>query len=363
MSGSPARTAPVAGTASRWVTRSGSGLQLDGKRWRFAGVNMYWLGLDDNVTRSGRATYPSRLSVDNGFAAATALGSRLVRSTTLGVSVGSPGTLEPTLGHFDDKAFAAIDYAVAAARRHGVRLMIPLTDEGHYFHGGKHTFTNWLGHADIGGATGSDAGQRAQEAFFYTDPRVIAAFHAYVTHLLDHVNPLTGLRLGADPTVAIWETGNELFDAPTSWTQQTARFIKTRAPRALVADGSAATGKDINSTGYADPDVDIVDGHFYPTDSGKAVSDAQFVAQHQKAYMVGEYPLTGTDPGAWLARLAAEPAISGDLAWSLLPRDAGCSPEAHQDGYTFHYPGATAAETREDRLLQAHATAMATRSG
>ena len=346
-------------TAGSWITRNGSALELDGHPWRFSGVNMYWLGLDENVPDADGPTYPTHAAVDDGFAAAAALGARVVRSTSLGVSVGAPRTLEPTLDHFDDAAFASIDYAVAAARRNGLRLMIPLTDDQHYYHGGKHTFTNWLGHPDVAGAATGDPAQRAQEAYFYTDPAVVAAFHRYVTHLLDHVNPLTGLRLGADPTIAVWETGNEVYDAPTDWTEQTARLIKQLAPRALVADGSAASGKDINATAYAAPDVDLVDAHFYPTDAAKAIADAQFVAQQHKAFVIGEYPLTGTGLDQWLQRLAVEPAVSGDLAWSLLPHDSACSPETHADGYTVHVPGATAAETREDAALTRHARRMA----
>ena len=68
-----------------FVTRHGSKLYLNGKPWRFSGVNMYWLGLDENVTDAHGPTYPTHTAVDNGFAAASRLGAQLVRSTTLGV--------------------------------------------------------------------------------------------------------------------------------------------------------------------------------------------------------------------------------------------------------------------------------------
>ncbi len=358
-------TPPVPLTASQrrarshFVTRSGRTLELDGRPWRFTGVNEYWLGLDDNVTDRGGPTYPTHAAVDNGFCAADELGATVVRSTSLGVSVGSPRSLEPRLGHFNDRALRAIDYAVADARRYGLRLMIPLTDQQHYYGGGKHTFTNWLGYPDIPGATASSsAAQQAQEAHFYTDGRVVTAFDAYIAHLLDHVNPLTGIRLGDDPTVAVWETGNEVYDAPSSWTEQTAAFIKSKAPHALVADGSAASGKDITQTGVDQGDVDIVDGHFYPTDIARMRSDASYVAGRQKAYVVGEFPMTGRDPTRWLAALAGDRDVDGDLAWSLLPYDADGRAEPHDDGYTFHYPGATGAERRIDALLRAHARAV-----
>ena len=170
-------TASSSSTSAAFVTRSGSQLMLNGRPWRFTGVNMYWLGLDENVTDSGGPTYPTHAAVDNGFASAQAVHAQLVRSTTLGVSVGSPRSLEPTLGTFNDAAFASIDYAVYDARRYGVRLMIPLTDEWHYYHGGKHTFTNWLGYPDTPGQNCvSDSGQRQNEAEFYSDPAVIAAY-------------------------------------------------------------------------------------------------------------------------------------------------------------------------------------------
>jgi mannan endo-1,4-beta-mannosidase len=354
-------TSPSTAPSSwRYLTRSGSTLELDGKPWRFTGVNEYWLGLDDNVQDASGPTYPTHAAVRSGLASAAALGATVVRATTLGVSVGSPRSLEPTLNHFNAKAFNSIDYAVAEARHYGVRLMIPLTDEWQYYHGGKHTFTNWLGYTDLPGqnvVTSND--QRALEAHFYTDAPVIAAFHRYVKHLLNHVNPLTGLRLGSDPTIAIWETGNELWDAPPTWTDRIAHYIKKYSRHALVADGSAASGKDITETGYADRYVDIIDGHFYPTDTTKALSDADFTAAHGKAYVVGEYPLTGDDVQSWLSSLAGDPNVSGGLAWTLLPYLTGRTPEAHGDGYALHYPGADSAETAEDAAQQRFAQLVA----
>ena len=355
--------AHVSGTSARtadsWVTKSGSGLTLDAQPWRFTGVNMYWLGLDDNVRDDKGPTYPTHALVDNGLNAAVKLGARVVRSTTLGVSVGSPRSVEPTLGHVNKAAFDSIDYAVAAARKRGLRLMIPLTDQWHYYEGGKHTFTAWRGHADLPGQTVATGEQRDIEYNFYTDPTVIADFHRYISTLLDHVNPLTGLRLGDDPTIAIWETGNELWDAPPTWTEQTAAYIKTQAPRALVADGSVASGAQVDANARSDlPHVDIIDAHYYPRQPDKARADAQLSVDNGKVYIVGEYPLSGSGLASWLAQLAQDQHVAGDLAWSLLPQGASGEPEPHSDGYTFHYPGANAAETAQDTLFIAHARSV-----
>lgn len=40
----------------------------------------------------------------------------MIRSTSLGVSVGTPLSVEPSLGVFNQEAFDAIDFALFAAR-------------------------------------------------------------------------------------------------------------------------------------------------------------------------------------------------------------------------------------------------------
>ena len=327
---------------------------LAGRPWRFAGVNMYWLGLDENVRDAQGPTYPTHQAIDAGFRSAAMLGSRLVRSISLGVSVGSPRSLEPSLGRFNDAAFDSIDYAVADARRFGQRLVIPLTDNWHFYTGGKHTFSNWFGYRDLPQQNAGNPRQRAIEDAFYTDQRVVAAFHAYIAHILNHVNPLTGLRLGDDPTIAIWEEGSELWDAPASWVEQTASFVKSLAPHALVATCDETPGRALS----APAGTDIIDQHMYPPSSTATTKNAAYARAHNVAYMVGEYSPFAANLENWLATVSATPQVSGDLAWSLLPYLPNGLPETHGDGYTFHYPGAAPREAATDALIVRHAAVM-----
>src|SRR5947209_17322511 len=48
--------------SSDFVIRSGAQLFLHGKPFRFAGANIYWLGLDENV---GGIDYPTQFRVDD----------------------------------------------------------------------------------------------------------------------------------------------------------------------------------------------------------------------------------------------------------------------------------------------------------
>lgn len=57
-----------------------------------------------------------------------------------------------------------IDYAIFAARNYGLRLIIPLTDDYAYYHGGKGDFVRW--------ATGKD-----DPGAFYTNDSVGPALY------------------------------------------------------------------------------------------------------------------------------------------------------------------------------------------
>jgi hypothetical protein len=132
---SPARAATRTGG---FVSRQGARLMLAGDTFDFGGANMYWLGLDENV---GGVDYPTTFRIWDGLRAAQALDVTVVRSHTLGISVGNPKSVEPVLDQFNQRAFDTIDYAITTAGRMGIRLVIPLIDEWNYYSGGRDTFT------------------------------------------------------------------------------------------------------------------------------------------------------------------------------------------------------------------------------
>src|SRR5436305_973686 len=76
--------------------------------------------------------YPSHSRVDNVFSAASAMHVTVVRSHTLGISVGRSNSIEPQLNQFNDQAFEPIDYAIKTAAAHNIHLIIPLVDNYYY---------------------------------------------------------------------------------------------------------------------------------------------------------------------------------------------------------------------------------------
>lgn len=119
-----------------YVYRDGTTLKLLGEKYTTSGSNVYWLGLDENVIPPAgepfyapfNASYPSQGRITEIMNTMVTLGMKVIRSQTLGVSTGNPLSLMPELGRWNEEAFDSIDWTVWQARQHGLRIVVPLTD-------------------------------------------------------------------------------------------------------------------------------------------------------------------------------------------------------------------------------------------
>lgn len=119
-----------------YVYRQGAELRLNGAQWTASGANVYWLGLDENVIPPAgqpfyapfNTSYPTFGRITEVMNTLQTMGARIIRSQTLGVSVGNPLSVMPALGVYNEQAFDTIDWAVFQARQHGLRIMAPLID-------------------------------------------------------------------------------------------------------------------------------------------------------------------------------------------------------------------------------------------
>ncbi|KQQ50552.1 CIA30 family protein [Plantibacter sp. Leaf314] len=337
----PAAAAPVDWTSrnTSFVERDGSRLVLDGETFRFSGPNIYWLGLDENV---GGVDYPTAFRIADTLDAAARMGSTVVRThmmTSTGQDGANPLAIMPSLGQMNEEAFATIDFAVAYAGKLGIRLVLPLTDEWEYYHGGHRDFTTPFG------LTSAD---------FYTDERPIAAYQAYVDAILQRTNALTGVPYIEDPTIMAWELGNELEGMTATWIDRQVAFIKERAPQQLVAAGRRF---DIDPDTLSAPELDIVDVHYYPPTAARVSADAATVTAAGKVYLAGEYASTAASP-ALLEPLVADPNVTGMLFWSLFGNNDRGGLVPHDDGFTIHAPGVTDAERARVSAITAYAAAI-----
>lgn len=381
------------------LTRSGSQLQVGGVKWVGSGLNAYWLGLDDNAgTSSG--SFPSHATITAAFDGMKTMGNNLVRAHTIGISAGTSMSYltgySGTTPTYNESNMDSADWAVYQAGLHGIRLMVPLTDNWNYYHSGLWWFVhqaylqNSSGLTDVDGSVKDDTNNRQFFANTTAGLRIRALFKAYITKWLAHVNPYTGLAYKDDPTIAIVETGNEIYYAAqlgtAEWTQDIASTIKATAPNKLVADGSAASGQAVSTMpGLTASSVDIVGGHYYPqrasagytsqtftsTDSSfpagsarqQLAADATAATNANRAFILGEYPWTRSDIASWWSDIESNTGVDGDMAWSFIGATETHGGAFGSDDYPVHYPYASGNEATYAPALASHITARATGSG
>jgi mannan endo-1,4-beta-mannosidase len=335
------KSLPAASLKSGFVIRSNTTLRLNGKPFRFSGANIFWLGMRGT---SGENIYPTHFEVDDALATASFMGATVVRSHTLGISVGCPICIEPARGTFNNTAFQHIDYAIQSASMHHIKLIIPLTDNWHYFHGGKHTFTYWR--------------NIPNEKQFYTNTLVIHDFKQYISMILNHKNHYTGRSYKDDPTIMAWETGNELT-APFTWVQDITTYIKSIDQLHLILDGNRGQNNQHNdfSRDLSIKAIDLYSGHYYPPDSASMLAQMKQTIEAKKVFIVGEYDWN-TNQGDSLNNFLwtiEQNNIAGDLYWSLLSHDDMHGFVMQNEHFSLYYPGDTSDLQNRVYLLYAHA--------
>ncbi|MGO4109838.1 glycoside hydrolase 5 family protein [Paenibacillus sp. YAF4_2] len=301
-----------------FITRVGSSLYEGRLPFRFAGPNIYWLGLDENV---GGVDWPTTFRVCNALDTAVEMGANVVRSHTLGASVGDPKSLSPNLGEYNEEAFRRVDYAIKEAEDRGLRLIIPFVCNWAYYHGGRETFTGWRDLTD--------------RDLFYTNRDVIEDFKSYIAVILNRVNTYSGIAYKEDPTIMAWELGNELNAAPVEWVKEICDYIKSIDNNHLVAHGKQF---QLDADKLAVDSLDILDVHYYPANAEALVKDAKQVVEAGKVYMAGEFGWPDCDLEQFLAAAEENEAVSGTSFWSLFPNADEGGYVHHFDGFSVHYP-------------------------
>ncbi|XP_066334408.1 mannan endo-1,4-beta-mannosidase 3-like [Miscanthus floridulus] len=251
---------------TRFVVGGG---ERDGRPIYFSGFNAYWLMLvASDPARRGKVVAAFRQAADHGL--------NLAR--TWAFSDGGDTPLQAAPGVYDEAMFQGLDFVVAEARRHGIYLLLCLTNNFHDF-GGKRQYVQWA----------RDAGHRlATDDDFFNSTVVKDYYKNHVKTVLTRVNTLTGVAYKDDPTILGWELMNEpRCDAePTgamvqAWVEEMAPYVKSIDGGHLVTAGlegfygaGAHESKDLNPWGiyygtnfvetHRARGVDFATIHLYP---------------------------------------------------------------------------------------------------
>ena len=210
--------APVAASAAdnpspmSFVKTSGTAFTVDGKPFFVTGVNNHYLtfGSQDEVTRVLDDAVAMGANVVRTFLQPSDRIARRKRRHDLELAERGrcqrsrsqrhvPALLGPARERMaiNDGAngMQKVDFLIAEAGKRHLRLIIAFLDFWTYT-GGAQQMRAWYGSSDKSG-------------FFFEDPRTKRDYRTWVSHVVQRVNPLTGLAYRDDPTIMAWELMNE----------------------------------------------------------------------------------------------------------------------------------------------------------
>ncbi|KAK1642760.1 hypothetical protein QYE76_060565 [Lolium multiflorum] len=208
----------------------------DGDRTVYlSGFNAYWL--------MEMASDPSqRGKVVAAFRQAAAHGLNLAR--TWAFSDGGDRPLQSSPGVYHEDMFQGLDFVVAEARRHGIYLLLCLTNNFDDF-GGKRQYVQWAREDVAGAGAGAGGGHNLTSADdFFNSTLVKSYYKNHVKTVLTRVNTVTGVAYRDDPAIFGWELMNEprCNAEPTgalvqSWVEEMSPYLKTIDGNHLITAG------------------------------------------------------------------------------------------------------------------------------
>ncbi|WP_396593153.1 cellulase family glycosylhydrolase [Brevundimonas sp. R86498] len=308
---SPALPALARAPRPGFVARDGMALTLDGRPYRFAGFNAWylaWLGAEAAFgDRDRLARELDRLQADgvaNLRLAASAEHSPLRNSVR-------PAFRDASTD-YNQTLLVGLDHAMAGIGRRGMKAVLYLTNFWEWS-GGMMTYLSW-----VNGGRYLDMNDPAHPwpafpnfiADFYRSPEAVGLYHDWVRAMVTRVNTVTGTAYADDPAVMAWQLANEPRPAGgdgealavlpdfMAWVNGTARLIKTLDPNHLVSTGAeglkgAVERPDMVLDTHRSPDIDYLTAHIWPGNwswpslDDMAGTDAE--ARHQTADYIARH--------------------------------------------------------------------------
>jgi mannan endo-1,4-beta-mannosidase len=361
-------------SATSFIKTSGTNFTLDGRPFFVTGVNNHYLtyGSQDEVTRV----------LDD----AVAMGANVVR-TFLQPVIGSLDGSKPTIWdwrlegeasnlavkgtyllHWDPSqnrmaindgvnGMQKVDFLIAEAGKRRLRLIIAVLDFW-AFTGGAQQMRAWYGSRDAPGVQRQYNTDLSKEKskFFFQDPRTKRDYRTWVSHVVQRVNPLTGLAYRDDPTIMAWELMNEGNAQPEAlrlaWTTEMTAYVKSLDPNHLVTSGHANVESKLSDLTI--PTLDFGTWHGYPLYYKLTVQQfdslitefCRLAVRAGKPVLLEEFGYARSNQNfaqayaMWLDTLTRDRNCAGWMVWRLVSRqDSGRYPVDEHDQFDIHHDG------------------------
>lgn len=191
----------------------------------------------------------------------------VIRATASGVPWAEDSLVHEAPGEFNDDWFNLFDTIIAEAKRNNIRLVISTMAHDMDLAPAPGAYAKWSDTVDD-----NLDGDALYDAFF--DDEQAKQYHKnFIEKLLTRENHITGIEYRNDPTVMMWECGNEINyrhpdrigESLAHWYDETARYIKSLDENHLV--GSGMYGVDARDEFITDHQVEAIDVcsiHLYP---------------------------------------------------------------------------------------------------
>jgi mannan endo-1,4-beta-mannosidase len=364
--------------ARSFIKTSGTAFTVDGRPFFVTGVNNHYLtfGSRDEVTRVLDDAVAMRANVVRTFLHPV-IGSLDGSISTIWnwrkqADASDLGVRDTYLLYWDPResgmavndgpnGMEKVDFLIAEAGKRRLRLIIVFLDFWAYT-GGAQQMRAWYGSGD-------------KSKFFFRDPRTKRDYRTWVSHVVQRVNPLTGLAYRDDPTIMAWELINEGNARPEAlrlaWTAEMSAYVKSLDPNHLVSSGHAGVPDKLSDLTI--PTLDFGTWHGYPLyykltvpEFNDAITEfCELAARAKKPVLLEEFGYARSNRDSaeayatWLDTLTRDSNCAGWIVWRLVSRqESGRYPVDEHDQFDIRNDGsqiwnilkaatARAAQTRE----------------
>ena len=334
---------PPAEPVTSFVTQQGAKLMLDGKEYRIAGTNNYYMH------------YGEYSMIKDVLDDCVDMGINTIRVWGFMDGINHEHTMQSKPGVYGGakSSYDKLDYTVAEAKKRGIRVVIALTNNWGDF-GGMPRYVEWF--------------KGSHHDDFYKNPKIVQCFKDYVKHLINHKNRYTGIVNNEEPAIMTWQLGNEpraqsdkTGNTLYNWAKELSNYVRTLAPKQLIALGTEGFYARKGNSDWAYNGNDGVDWdrnitlpninygtlHLYPETWTKPNIEewgTQWIKDHadsarkaNKPAVLEEYGVTATAPvdRAYVYKkwtdVTYNEGLSGSMFWILTSSDPSKGDKLYPD--------------------------------